>query len=179
MRRAVLNRVELADRLTDALGHLRVADEATGYSDRDRALARFMEDLDEIGRAVTAMPEARDDADVALFLHESGLLLNGNLVLVERHARRTEELLLHAWEVGVEWEAAAARRSALAFLDELYAGTAYEGFVATMELDELDRLLRLRTLEEGPPLTEAAPEGIPRSHWWWWPIAADDDVSER
>jgi hypothetical protein len=61
----------------------------------------------------------------------------------------------------------AIRRSAIQTLLDDFAGTPVPGLMDPEQLEELDEQLRRVGESQGPLAPEAAPRGIPPSHWWW------------
>jgi hypothetical protein len=61
----------------------------------------------------------------------------------------------------------AIRRSAIQSLLDDLAGTPVPGLIDSGELEDLDEELRRVAASQGPLAPEAAPRGIPHSHWWW------------
>lgn len=113
-----------------------------------------------LGLAIGHSPWLRDTAAVAR-LREVGDDLLPLVPGLSMFVARLEGELNAPFEWGDEWEDAALRRSALAFLLELFGPSeAFEG----LSLDAVDAMLRARgAVEGGAP----APEGIPDAHWWW------------
>lgn len=153
------------------LNELRLLQEAralpAGAERRFDAVGEFLNGLVEIGRVLSEDPELLGDADVELFRQESGQLLTSLHAAVDRYRANTAHDAYGVWEDVVQSDRLLRRRSALAFLGELYEGTAYEGFPDLLEFDELDDLIRDRGRSNGRPRDEEVPTGIPRSHWWW------------
>lgn len=160
-------RPELADLLPSLVGVLAQAREAPSGDEERAAVARFLDGLLTVGRALTAHPELRAEADVALFLQESGSHLAHLHTAVDHYRAMAAHESYGAWEDG-EWERLLERRSSLQLAGDLYRGTPYDGYADILELDDLDDLIRDRGRSEGFPPSHAVPPDIPTSHWWWW-----------
>lgn len=165
----VTDREQLADLLPALAGTLRKARQATPGEASFDIVAQFLDGLFTVGRALTEDPALRDEADVRLFLQETGQQLPFLHPAVDQYRAMTAHQAYGGWEGGVEWERLLRRRSALQFLGDLYGGTAYDGFFDLLELDDLDELIRDRGRSEGFPDSYPLPADIPVTHWWWWP----------
>ncbi len=77
-----------------------------------------------------------------------------------------EERFVLAWEPN-GWEEIAWRRSALAFLLELFPDEA-DWLRDQIGPDAYDDVIRRRSHDFGHLRPSEIPPGMPRSHWWWW-----------
>lgn len=106
---------------------------------------------------------AADDADLRAFVEATADDLRGagggfDLFVYETRSR-LDELL----DPG-DWATISRRRSALRFLQDLYAGTPLE----PPDVAALDQRLRERCGGEGFLEPDEIPDGMPEAHWWWW-----------
>lgn len=161
-------RAELADLLPALVGVLAEARTAASGDAERAAVARFLDGILTVGRALTEDPELRDEADVALFLQESGSQLTFLHTAVDDYRVTAAHESYGTWEDGGEWERLLERRSSLQFARDLYRGTPYDGYADLLELDELDDVVRDRGRSDGFPPSRPVPTGTPTSHWWWW-----------
>jgi hypothetical protein len=164
----VTDRERIADLLPALVRVLGEARDATPGEASFDLVAKFLDGLVDVGRALRAEPALRAEADVDLFLRESGHQLAFLHPAVDHYRAITAHQAHGGWDGGVEWERLLRRRSALQFSGELYGGTDYDGFFDLLELDEVDDVIRDRGRSEGFPNSFPVPADIPPTHWWWW-----------
>lgn len=164
----MVDRVDLADLLPALTRTLQEARQVEPGESRSEQISEFLNGLLTVGRTLTAQPELRTEADVQLFLLETGRQLIFLHSSVAHFVSMTIDETHGGWEDGEAWEPLLKRRSALQFLDELYAETSYGGFFNLLRLEDLDDLIRERGDIEGFPDSYPIPADIPVTHWWWW-----------
>jgi hypothetical protein len=135
-------------------------------ADVDRAHA-FVDRLYDVGRLLHQHPELRESDAWRDFRDETAPRLYANGGGLSRYADGIDARLHETFQIGDEWQNIARRRSALAFLTELYRGTEVVD-EWNLEPEDLEEILRFRCQSEGFIAPEDIPPGIPRSHWWWW-----------
>lgn len=152
------------------LAELRDIAAAFGSGDWDADVARadaFVERLYDVGRALEAHPELREGDEWRRFRDATAPRLVANAGGVSRYAHALDARLHETFELPDDWLIVCRRRSALAFVGELYGGTDLDEWRSDIEPPDLDETLRYRCKTDGYVAPGDVPEGIPRSHWWW------------
>jgi len=126
----------------------------------------FLLSLARLALALEREPALREDADLRDFFAATGRDLRGAIGGLDLFAYETRSRLDELLDPGA-WAAISWRRSALKFLQDLYAGTPLEAELPGLA-EQLDERLHERCAVEGFLKPEEIPEGMPKSHWWWW-----------
>lgn len=138
----------------------------TPTSPVDDAPYGFLMGLVDLGLALEADPSCR--AAIRGFLDDTAPRIAGAFMALEAFgadlARRSET----GWSDDPSlFEDLCTRRSALAFLAELYADTALAPELDRIDSAWLDGIMR-DCARHGFLPPEAIPAHMPRRHWWWW-----------
>jgi hypothetical protein len=153
--------------LSSLLDYLRVQVSAlSSTSSVDDEPRRFLMGLARLGLLLEADPSQR--AVVHSFASETAPKLAESFMALEAFgadlSRRSE----------IDWsddpslfERLCAQRSALAFLAELYQGTALDAELAGFDQTWLDEIMRDHG-HHGHLEPDAIPPHMPTRHWWWW-----------
>lgn len=136
-------------------------------ADVDRADA-FVTRLFDVGCLLHVRPELRGHSIWRGFRAATAPALAANAGGLAMFSTDLHYRVYEVEVVGDEWVGISRRRSALAFLSELYAGTELEGLREKWETELLEDAMRERCKTDGFIDPADIPEGVPRSHWWWW-----------
>jgi len=128
----------------------------------------FVERLYDVGLALQLDPALRERHAWRAFRDATAPQVASNAGGLIRYAHALDSRLHDTFELPDEWQRISRRRSALAFLVALYAGTDLDEWRGDLESDDLDEVLRYRCKTDGYVAPDDIPAGIPRSHWWWW-----------
>ena len=138
----------------------------TPTSPVEAAPQRFLLGLVRLGLALEAEPGLR--STVRGFLEETACLLVGSFMSIEAFAADLSRRSETGWsDDPSKFADLCIRRSALAFLADLYADTALGPELDRIEQGWLDEIMR-DYASHGNLLPEEIPAHMPTRHWWWW-----------
>ena len=130
----------------------------------------FMTAIYDLGRAVHLGQIAHDDPSVQAVVAETAEPLRLFHTRLQQYISKIEFHLLTNQEEGLEIPAyveACRGRSAVEFLHELYASSAYADYLLLLDTQDLDNLMNERGQAVGWLEPSQVSEGIPAEHDWW------------
>jgi hypothetical protein len=160
------NLTELTERILKALRELSTQYDVERYRNLTNSM---MSDFHELGLLLNCKPTGKLDPHFKSFFGESTTLLISAAGHIVHYGYLVEDWFYGEWAYE-EWVTACSRRSALAFLFDLYRDTAFHAFIPSFQerLDTIAELLRHK-IESGVLAPyDQIPAGTPASHWWWW-----------
>jgi len=157
------------------LEYLEQLDSGFDGIDRDDALEQFLDGTFDLGVALHRAPDAVPPDELEAYRDRMAEIVDRFHHRVETYVNRTVRKFRPAFE-GDEWQQLCRRRSSVAFLQELSAGTPYALRASSIDLSELDDLIIAVGEREGYLDPDKVPDGVPGEHWWWWyPGPVPDD----
>jgi hypothetical protein len=149
------------------LDHLRTQVAAlTSTSPIDEAPYQVMMGLHSLGLKVEADPSLR--AAIRGFLDDTAPRLADAFMALEAFGADLSRRSETGWsDDPSQFEDLCTRRSALAFLAELYADTSLASELDRIDQAWLDGIMRDHASHGFLP-PDAIPAHMPARHWWWW-----------